>query len=379
MSVCALLCAQLGLLTVVAGTAYAEPGPGGPGTGSESGVRAPAGPPDGGPDDGTEAAAGEAGAAEDPESAARLEELRGRIEALHDRAESATEKYNAAGERAERQRSEIVRLAQAIVRTRSQKETLADRMGAMARAQYRGSGLPPGARLVLEDDPEAFLRDLGLLGKGDEAAGRLIGKLRRAEKDLDAYAEEATGRWAKLEADRKRKAAAKKSVETELAKAEKLESRLAAGERERLRRLEERTARLRQTRWLATGVLEEIDGRASERGKKAVAYAMAQLGKDYEWGAEGPDTFDCSGLTLRAWEAAGITVPRTSQEQWKRLRRVEITGMRPGDLIVYKADASHVGMYVGDGVMVHAPRTGRQITTAGAGSLPILGVVRPDA
>ncbi|MEE1942708.1 C40 family peptidase [Streptomyces sp. TRM 70361] len=379
MSVCALLCAQLGLLTVAAGTAHAEPGPGGSGSGS--GVRESAGPPDGGPGTGETGDAGDNGdtTAEDTASAARLEELRRRIEALHDRAESATEKYNAAGERAERQRSEIVRLAQAIVRTRSQKETLADRMGAMARAQYRGSGLPSGARLLLEDDPEAFLRDLGLLGKGDEAAGRLIGKLRRAEKDLDAYAEEATGRWAKLEADRKKKAAAKKSVEAELAKAEKLESRLAAGERERLRRLEERTARLRQTRWLATGVLEEIDDRASEHGKKAVAYAMAQLGKDYEWGAEGPATFDCSGLTLRAWEAAGITIPRTSQEQWKRLRRVEITEMRPGDLIVYKADASHVGMYVGDGVMVHAPRTGRQITTAGAGSLPILGVVRPDA
>ncbi len=105
---------------------------------------------------------------------------------------------------------------------------------------------------------------------------------------------------------------------------------------------------------------------------------MAQIGKDYEWGAEGPDTFDCSGLMLRAWEAAGERIPRTSQEQWRLLPRVEITDMRPGDLIVYKKDAGHVGMYVGDGMMVHAPRTGRQITLAGAGSLPILGVVRPD-
>ena len=118
---------------------------------------------------------------------------------------------------------------------------------------------------------------------------------------------------------------------------------------------------------------------SSARGRKAVAFAMAQIGKDYEWGAEGPDTFDCSGLTLRAWEAAGRTIPRTSQEQWKRLPRVAVTGMRPGDLIVYQSDASHVGLYVGDGVMVHAPRTGRPITLAGAGSLPILGVVRPDA
>ncbi|MFH0243669.1 NlpC/P60 family protein [Streptomyces sp. HK10] len=375
-AVCALVCAQFALLVAPAGVARAEPG--GPGAEGKGGVQtSPAAPEPG--------KAGEPGAAGGPDedagdgSAARLEKLRKKIEKLHDRAESATEEYNAADERAGKQRREIVRLAQAIVRTRGQLDDLRDRAGAMARAQYRGGGLPPSARLVLGDDPEDFLRDLGLLHKGDQAARGLIAKLRTANEDLDEYADEATGRWAKLEADRKRKAGAKKDIEAELAKAEKLESRLEADELERLRELEDEAAWARQARWLESGVLEEIDQRASARGRKAIGYAMAQIGKDYEWGAEGPGTFDCSGLTLRAWEAAGLRILRTSQEQWRLLPRVEITDMRPGDLIVYKRDASHVGMYVGDGVMVHAPRTGRQITTAGAGSLPILGVVRPDA
>nr|WP_307826633.1 C40 family peptidase [Streptomyces pactum] len=110
---------------------------------------------------------------------------------------------------------------------------------------------------------------------------------------------------------------------------------------------------------------------------RAVEFARAQIGKDYVWGAEGPESYDCSGLTLKAWAAAGLVIPRTSQEQWRRLPRVEVTDLRPGDLIVYYRDATHVGMYVGDGVMVHAPRPGRQVTLAGAGSMPILGVVRP--
>ncbi|MDG9705359.1 C40 family peptidase [Streptomyces sp. DH37] len=377
-AVCALVCAQFALLVAPAGAAHAEPG--GPGARDRGGVQAPTGSPEpGGPGEAGEAGGADgAGGAGEEEATARLEELRKRIEKLHDRAESATEKFNAAGERADEQRREIVRLARAIVRTRGRLEDLTDKAGAMARAQYRGGGLPPSARLVLGDDPEDFLRDLGLLHKGDQAVRGLIGKLRTANEDLDAYADEAAGRWAKLEADRERKAAAKKSVEAELAKAEELESELEAEELERLRKLEDDAAWARQARWLETGVLEEIDDRASARGRKAVAYAMAQIGKDYEWGAEGPATFDCSGLTLRAWEAAGLRIPRTSQEQWRLLPRVEITDMRPGDLIVYKRDAGHVGMYVGDGVMVHAPRTGRQITTAGAGSLPILGVVRPD-
>ncbi|MGK5498789.1 NlpC/P60 family protein [Streptomyces sp. URMC 125] len=372
---CALVCAQLGLL-VPAGTAYAAPG--GPGAGG-SGVQAPAGTPQPGTGGGAgSTGAPESGGDEDEAAAGELEKLRRKIEKLHDRVESATEKYNAADERAEEQQRGIVRLAGLIVRTRGQLDDLEDRAGAMARAQYRGSGLPPGAQLVLEDDPEDFLRDLGLLRKGERATRGLIAKLETARQDLDDYAEEATGRWARLKADRRRKADAKRSIEAELAKAEKLESELEADELERLRSLEDEAAWARQARWLESGVLEEIDDRASERGRKAIAYAMAQIGKDYEWGAEGPLTYDCSGLTMRAWEAAGLRIPRTSQEQWRRLARVEVTDMRPGDLIVYKGDASHVGMYVGDGVMVHAPRTGRQITTAGAGSLPILGVVRPD-
>ncbi|MGO4429614.1 C40 family peptidase, partial [Streptomyces sp. MCAF7] len=104
----------------------------------------------------------------------------------------------------------------------------------------------------------------------------------------------------------------------------------------------------------------------------------AQLGKDYVWGAEGPDTYDCSGLTQQAWAAGGRSIPRTSQEQWRQLQKVSVERMRPGDLIIYFKDASHVGMYVGDGAIIHAPRPGRQVTVAGAGSMPILGVVRPD-
>lgn len=75
--------------------------------------------------------------------------------------------------------------------------------------------------------------------------------------------------------------------------------------------------------------------------------------------------------------AAGRSIPRTSQEQWRLLPHVAVKDMRPGDLIVYFKDASHIGMYVGDGTIVHAPRPGRNVTLAGAGSMAILGVVRP--
>src|SRR5439155_18459649 len=103
--------------------------------------------------------------------------------------------------------------------------------------------------------------------------------------------------------DRKKKESARRDIKKQIDAAKKIESRLAAKEMARLLKLEDEQAFLAQQKWLDSGVLKEIHNKASRYGKKAIAFATAQIGKDYVWGAEGPDTFDCSGLTLRAWQA----------------------------------------------------------------------------
>jgi cell wall-associated NlpC family hydrolase len=319
-----------------------------------------------------------AGPAEPGGGQRSLEEVAKRIDRLHEAAESATDAYNGAQERAEKQQKAVDRLTEKIEGLRETRGKYTKTAGALARAQYRAGGMPDEAHLILRDSPEAFMHDMSILRKGQQAAKGVITTLAETESRLDDYAAEASEKLRKLKENKKRKAAAKKKIEKDLKKAEDLESQLATEELERLLELEDEAARARQSKWLESGVLDEISGKASKSGKKAIAYATNQIGKDYEWGAEGPRTFDCSGLTLRAWQSAGHEIPRTSQEQWKQLRHVPIRKMRPGDLIIYKRDASHVGMYVGDGEMIHAPRTGRQITVAGAGSLLIKGVVRPD-
>ncbi|MFJ8598604.1 NlpC/P60 family protein [Streptomyces shenzhenensis] len=308
-----------------------------------------------------------------------LEAVQKKLERLYHAAAVATDAYNAAEEKAKKQSTEIVELAQKIVQGQRKLDELKDRAGATARAQYRTGGLPPEAQLMLSDDPQQFLSGAGRVLQGQRATKGLIGDMTRTQQDLKQYAKDASAQWEKLETGRKAKDAAKKKIKQQIEAAEKLESQLEKREKERLAELEREAAYKAQTAWLDTGILKEISGRASARGKKAVTFASAQIGKPYEWGAEGPDTFDCSGLTSQAWAAAGRPVPRTSQEQWKQLRHIEVKDMRPGDLIIYFDDASHVGMYVGDGAIVHAPRPGRTVTVAGAGSMPILGVVRPDA
>ncbi|MBT3164534.1 C40 family peptidase [Streptomyces sp. Vc74B-19] len=307
-----------------------------------------------------------------------LEAVRKKLEKLYRAAAKATDEYNAAEEKAKLQTAQVVRLAKRIVEGREKLADLKDRAGAAAAAQYRGGGLPPEAHLVLSDDPQDFLDGAGRVRQGEHAAKGLIGEMTRTQQDLEQYAEDARVQMRKLEAGRKAKAAAQKRIEKQIEAAEKLEAELEQEEKERLARLELRAAARAQAGWLSSGVLDDITAKATAQGRKAVAYATAQIGKPYQWGAEGPNTFDCSGLTSQAWLSAGRAIPRTSQQQWQQLTRVDIKDMRPGDLIIYWDDASHVGMYVGDGTMVHAPRPGRTVTLAGAGSMPILGVVRPD-
>ncbi|MDN0194244.1 C40 family peptidase [Streptomyces sp. S.PNR 29] len=308
-----------------------------------------------------------------------LEAVRAKLDGLYHAAAVATDAYNAAEEKARKQSAAIVEVAKEIVKGQEKLDELKDRAGAAARSQYRTGGLPDEAKLMLSDDPQEFLDGTGRVLQGQRATKGLIEEMTRTQEDLKQYAKDASAQWQKLEAHRKAKAAAQKKIEKQIAAAEKLESALEKEEKERLARLEQEAAHKAQTAWLDSGILDEISGKASEQGRKAVEFATAQMGKPYEWGAEGPDAYDCSGLTSEAWASAGQTVPRTSQEQWKQLEHVDIEDMRPGDLIIYFDDASHVAMYVGDGAIVHAPRPGRTVTLAGAGSMPILGVVRPDA
>ena len=113
---------------------------------------------------------------------------------------------------------------------------------------------------------------------------------------------------------------------------------------------------------------------------KAVAFAYAQIGKPYVYGGTGPNGFDCSGLVYSAWQSAGVSIPRTSYAQWSGLRHVSTSALEPGDILVFYSGASHVGLYVGNGYMIHAPHTGTSIehvSLSGYYSANLIGAVRP--
>lgn len=110
---------------------------------------------------------------------------------------------------------------------------------------------------------------------------------------------------------------------------------------------------------------------------KAVATARAQLGKPYEWAAEGPDSYDCSGLTLYAWKSAGVSLPHSSRAQYSSLPHVSRSQLQPGDLVFFGSPIHHVGIYEGGGVMINAPETGETVRRDSIARADYAGAARP--
>ncbi len=105
---------------------------------------------------------------------------------------------------------------------------------------------------------------------------------------------------------------------------------------------------------------QQYTGPTSTQAGKAVAFVYAQLGKPYQWGATGPGSYDCSGLVQAAWAAAGVTIPRTTYDQWAALPHIATSAIQPGDLLLYDGEG-HVAMYVGGGYIIDAPQTGMNV------------------
>jgi cell wall-associated NlpC family hydrolase len=237
--------------------------------------------------------------------------------------------------------------------------------------------VPAELQFALASDPSRALDNAGLALQAQQNAQNLLTELKTTKSALRARTDEAAAELERLRASRRAMATQRRTIERHIAEAKALESSLAAKERARLAALEKQESDRAQAKWESTGILDKVGTDATAAGRKALAFAARQIGKPYVWGAEGPDSFDCSGLTSQAWLAAGVTIPRTSEMQWAQLKHVPVEEMRPGDLIIYFSDASHVAIYAGGGNIISAPRPGRYVYESPAASMQILGVVRP--
>ncbi|NIL54587.1 hypothetical protein HBK87_29140 [Streptomyces sp. 2BBP-J2] len=300
------------------------------------------------------------------------------LQTLYREAEKATERYNATEEALAEQRAETERLEKALARTRLSLHDSRGAAGRLARQQYQSlSGLSPYVRLLLARDPQRALEQGHVIGQLARERAQTVGRLTGDARQADELARRAREALDERIALTERRGKERDQVVARLRDVEELLASLTADQLAELAELERGRVDEAQRALVASGALSGANA-PSAAGERAVRYAVEQLGKPYEWGAEGPETYDCSGLTSEAWRAAGAEVPRTSQEQWARLERIDLVDLRPGDLVVYFHDATHVALYLGDGMVVQAPRPGARIKVSPVAANPVLGAVRPD-
>lgn len=344
-------------------------------------------------------------AAPDPKPG--VEDVQKKVDALYRQAGTATQQYNRAKEASAAQRAKVDALLDDVAKRADKLNEARRTLGAYAAAQYRSGSITPNATFFLADDPQSYFDQSQLMDRMTSRQQQAITDFRTQQAKASKKRAEAVRSLETLTTTQNTLRTSKQDVRTKLGEARTLLSKLTAEEKARLAEIErkkEAEAR-RKAEELAkqqaaakaeaerkaeeaakgsgggsgtgTGTGSGSDSSATTKAEKVLAFARAQIGKPYVWGATGPASYDCSGLTQAAWKAAGVDIPRTTWDQVKTGTRVATADLRPGDLVFFYDDISHVGIYKGDGMMIHAPKPGANVREESIYYMPIYGSVRP--
>lgn len=292
-----------------------------------------------------------------------ISDVRVKVDRLYHEAEQASERYNDLQLQLKTLRADLVTLQDDEQREGTRLELIRAQVQDSLVDQYQGQGLASVSQVVVSDDPSAFLDQLATMSSVNSLQASRYDDYATQLKALQIR-HSATQRRSGEIADAEKQAASEKATaDKKLEEAQALLDRLEA---------EERAAILSRGEIRAPSEVP-----ASGRAAAAVHYALAQVGKAYVYGAAGPNAFDCSGLTMMAWAQAGVGLPHSSSAQFGSGPHVASGDLRPGDLVFYYSPISHVAMYIGNGLIVHAANPGAGVRVAGVFSMPYSGAVRP--
>lgn len=248
-------------------------------------------------------------------------DVKAQVDQLYDEAERASEKYNAARELQRTLQSETTALQDQVAAGQDELNRLRQDLSAVAAAQYRAGGIDPTVRLMLDSDPDGYLAGVRSLDQATDRQNETLRQVLDRQRRLDQRRDEAAAKLTELDRVRQTLADSKDDVRQRLATAQRLLNSLPSAERARMAADDAREAERRATR--GTDRLDLGDQPpSSDRAAAALAAAISRIGSPYVYGSTGPRTFDCSGLMYWSWRQAGVTLPRTSQEQASAGRRI---------------------------------------------------------
>jgi peptidoglycan DL-endopeptidase CwlO len=299
------------------------------------------------------------------------DEVKAKVDTLYEQAEQATEKFNGAKEKQEKLQKEVSTIQDNVARGQEELNKLRDGLGSMAAGQYRTGGIDPSLQLFLSSDPDNYLDKASTLDQLSSQQVESLEKIQGKQRELAQERSEASDKLKDLAATRTELAKKKNEVKSKLADAQKLLNTLTAEEKADLAAKEARATRSSADR-------VDLGNSTSASGLAAAAFAAAQtkIGSPYVYGATGPSSYDCSGLTSWAYAQAGVAIPRTSQAQANAGTHLSLSQLQVGDLVIFYGDQHHVGLYAGNGQVLHAPRTGTVVRYEAIGNMPFQFGVR---
>ena len=308
-------------------------------------------------------------------AAPNLIEVQGRVRDLQEQAATAAE----GAQDAKVQLSKLKRTLDSVQQQATQQGASVDQMnktiGAIAAEQYKSGPLSQSLELLFSSDPALYLSAAGSLEAVTRKKSTDLKKFSVATQRLNATTFTVTDKLALVRAAEAKFTKQLAIANGKLQEAEELLAKLTEAERARLAKLNEDEENADQARSLAdAGKYANVAG----RGGVAIKYALAQIGDKYVFGAAGLINWDCSGLTMRAFQAAGVSLPHSSRAQYNYGKSIARKDLLPGDLVFFGKPISHVAIYVGGNRMLHAPRTGARVKIAefSLGKKPYIGARR---
>ncbi|MCN9244910.1 C40 family peptidase, partial [Streptomyces sp. RY43-2] len=297
------------------------------------------------------------------------QQVKATVDRLYREAEIATQRYDGAKEKADRARGRVNALRDEAARRTDRLDTAREALGSAAAAQYRNGSVAPSVQLLLSSDPQRYLDDAAFAERVDGRQATAVTDVREQLREIERVRGAAQAQLATLASRQAELRRHKRTIEQKLGEARRLLSRLSRSQQARIMT---ENGGAGQTAHSALQAAKAPNARAAA----AVAYAYGKLGSPYVWGATGPAAFDCSGLTQAAYRSAGVSLPRTTYAQIEAGRRVARSELRPGDLVFFYSGVSHVGIYVGNGQMIHAPHPSAPVRLAPVDSMPFAGATR---
>jgi cell wall-associated NlpC family hydrolase len=309
-----------------------------------------------------------------------LSQAKAQVASLNTRAEKITESYNAARDSLGTVRKQEAASAATLAHDQRALTALQRRVGAAAAAAYRSGGLSATSSLVTTGSAQKFLDQTAGLEEVAQFQASEVAEANAAQRTVAAATVLHNAQIARQKALVAGMASKKHQVQNLLAAAKNVVARLTAAQQRALAAQQaaaNRHAQSEQGSAPPAPPHSTYNGPATGSAATAVKYAYAQLGKPYVWGGAGPNSFDCSGLTMMAWNAAGVSLPHNAAMQQSDIPAVSLSSLQPGDLIFFGSPAFHVGMYIGGGNMIQAPHTGADVEITPVSYMSPSGAGRP--